>query len=140
METAQLDGLMQAYQGAVPGAALLVARGGQVLVRRAWGLAELETGRAATTATSYRLASVTKLLTSTATLLLVQEGALGLDAQVRQWLTSLPAAAAAVTVRQLLSHTSGLIDYEELIPAGTRRALCDADVLRLLAQEHRTYF
>jgi CubicO group peptidase (beta-lactamase class C family) len=59
---------------------------------------------------------------------------------VREWLPSLPPAAAAVTVRQLLSHTSGIIDYEELIAAGTREPLRDADVLRLLARADRTYF
>jgi CubicO group peptidase (beta-lactamase class C family) len=67
----QLDALMQAYQGTVPGAALLLAQQGVVVVRRAYGLADLETGSAASAATAYRLASITKPLTATATLLLV---------------------------------------------------------------------
>ena len=136
----RVDALLQAYEGAVPGAALLLARDGVVVVRRAWGLADLEAGSAATPATAYRLASVTKPLTATATLLLVQEGRLSLQARVREWLPALPPAAADVTVRQLLSHTSGLVDYEELIPPGTRQPLRDADVLRLLARSDRTYF
>ena len=138
--TARVDALMRAYSGAVPGAAVLVLRDGAPLIRRAYGLADLEQRAAATPATNYRLASMTKQFTAAAVLALMDEGRLSLDDAVRRWLPSLPAAADAVTLRQLFTHTSGLLDYEDLIPAGTTQQVHDADVLRLLESQNRTYF
>ena len=65
---------------------------------------------------------------------------MSLDDPVRKWLPSLPAAADAIRIRHLLTHTSGLIDYEDVIPEATTAQLHDADVLRLLEPENRTYF
>ena len=131
---------MRAYQGAVPGACVAVLHDGVPIVRRAYGLANLESGVAATTATNYRLASLTKQFTAAAILLLADEGRLSIDDPLREWLPTLPEAADGIVIRQLLSHTSGLIDYEDLIPAGTSAQLCDGDVLELLEAENRSYF
>jgi CubicO group peptidase (beta-lactamase class C family) len=136
----QIDALMRSYQGAVPGASLLVVREGKVIVRQSYGLANLEEQIAATPATNYRLASVTKQFTAAAILLLAEDRLLSLDDAARRWLPELPVAAEEITIRHLLTHTSGLVDYEEIIPDGTTRQLRDADVLRLLEQENRTYF
>lgn len=138
--SARIDELMRPYGGRVPGASLLVLRDGVPLVRRAYGLADLEQGIAATPASNYRLASLTKQFTAAAILLLAQDGRLSLDDPVRRWLPSLPAAANAVTLRQLLTHTSGLLDYEELIPATATQQVHDEDVLHLLETQDRTYF
>jgi CubicO group peptidase (beta-lactamase class C family) len=137
---AGLDALLQAYDGNVPGAAVLLLSDGKSVVRRGYGLADLEKGVPVTPATNFRLASVTKQFTAAAVLLLVEEGRLGLDQPARQWLPSLPPAAHAVTIRQLLAHTSGLVDYEDLIPACRAAQLHDADVLELLEMQDRTYF
>jgi CubicO group peptidase (beta-lactamase class C family) len=139
-EATRIDALMRAYRGAVPGAAVLVLRDGAPVFRRAYGLADLEQHVAATPATNYRLASMTKQFTAAAVLALAEEGRLSLDDPVRKWLPSLPPAADAVTLRQLLTHTSGLLDYEELIPADATQQVHDADVLRLLESQNRTYF
>jgi CubicO group peptidase (beta-lactamase class C family) len=72
--------------------------------------------------------------------MLMEEGALTLDAPVRDWLPSLPEPAVGATLRQLLTHTSGIIDYEDLVPPARTTQLHDADVLRLLEMESRTYF
>ncbi|MFL6592904.1 MAG: serine hydrolase domain-containing protein [Luteimonas sp.] len=135
-----IDTLMQRYSGDVPGASLLVVRDGKAVVARAYGMADMEGGVAATPSTNYRLASVTKQFTAAAILLLAEDGRLGLDDKVRHWLPSLPAAADTVTIRQLLTHTAGLVDYEDVIPEGTTRQLRDADVLRLLSTQNRSYF
>jgi CubicO group peptidase (beta-lactamase class C family) len=124
----------------VPGAAVLVLHDGTTIARRGYGSADLELGSPVTPQTNFRLASLTKQFTAAAILLIAEDGRLGLDDRARKWLPSLPDAADAVTVRQLLTHTSGLVDYEELIPASATRQLRDADVLDLLAQERRTYF
>lgn len=135
-----IDALMRPYDGAVPGAAVLVARDAEPLARLAYGLADLELAAAVTPATNFRLASITKQFTAAAILLLAEEKRLGIDARARHWLPALPPAADAVTIRQLLTHSSGLIDYEDLVAATTTRQLVDADVLALLEREDRTYF
>ena len=135
-----VDVLMEQYQGAVPGASVLVVRDGEPVVRRAYGLANVEERIAATPATNYRLASVTKQFTAAALLLLTEDGRLELDDPVRTWLPSLPMAVDSVTIRHLLTHTSGIIDYEDIIPDGTSKQLRDADVLRMLESQDSTYF
>lgn len=136
----QIDALMRAYQGAVPGACLAVLHGGVPVLRRAYGLADVESRVAATSATNYRLASMTKQFTSAAILLLEEDGRLSIDDPVRRWLPTLPDAADGIAIRHLLTHTSGLTDYEDVIPDGTSAQLHDADVLRLLETENRRYF
>jgi CubicO group peptidase (beta-lactamase class C family) len=135
-----VDAIMQAYAGAVPGASVLVVRDGKALVRKAYGLANLEQGIEATPATNYRLASVTKQFTAAAILLLAQDGRLSIDDPVRKWLPTLPHSDDAITLRHLLTHTGGLIDYEDIMPADLAVALRDVDVLHLLEKERRVYF
>lgn len=137
---AGLGALMKAYDGAVPGAAVLLLQDGQSVVRRCYGLADLEQGAPVTPATNFRLASVTKQFTAAAILLLVEDRRLRLDQPARNWLPALPPAASAVTIRGLLTHTSGLIDYEDVLPASMTAPLHDADVLALLGKQDRTYF
>jgi CubicO group peptidase (beta-lactamase class C family) len=138
--SAQIDALLRSYQGAVPGASVLVVRDGVPVFRRAFGFANLEARASATPATNYRLASMTKQFTAASILLLAEDGRLTLDDPVRKWLPSLPAAANDITLKHLLTHTAGLIDYEDLMAEGTTQQLHDADVLRLLEAENRTYF
>jgi CubicO group peptidase (beta-lactamase class C family) len=135
-----IDALLRAYDGAVPGAAVLVARDAEPVARLVYGLADLERATPVTPATNFRLASITKQFTAAAILLLAEEELLGLDNRARNWLPTLPPAADAVTIRQLLTHGSGLVDYEDLIPTSTQRQLADADVLTLLEGANRTYF
>jgi CubicO group peptidase (beta-lactamase class C family) len=128
------------YRGRVPGACVLVLHEGMPVIRRAFGMADLEQETVTITATNYRLASLTKQFTAAAVLMLVEEGVLSLDAPLLEWLPSLSERAAGATLRQLLTHTSGIIDYEDLVPSGRTAQLQDLDVLRLLESEPRTYF
>lgn len=130
---AEADARLQRYTGDVPGAALLVLRDGEPVVRRGVGLADLEAGAPVTPATNFRLASVSKQFTAAAVLLLAQDGRLRLDDPVRRWLPGLPASADGVTLHHLLSHTSGLHDYEDLMAPDFEGQVRDADVLCLLA-------
>ena len=136
----QVDALMRDYTGDVPGASVLVLRDGQPIVRAGYGLADLETHTPATATTNYRLASVTKQFTAASILLLAEDGKLKLTDHVRKWLPTLPKAAEPITIRHLLTHTSGLIDYEDVIPDSFKAQLHDADVLKLLESQDRLYF
>lgn len=137
---AAVDRLMSRYDGQVPGASLLVLRDGKPLLRRGYGEADREGKVRATPATNYRLASVSKQFTAASILLLKQDGKLKLSDPVRKWIPELPASDKAITIRHLLTHTSGLIDYEDLIPDDRQKQLSDADVLDLIASQHRLYF
>jgi CubicO group peptidase (beta-lactamase class C family) len=89
----------------------------------AHGTANLNTGQEFTTDTGWLLGSVTKLLTTTALLRLVDAGSVDLDAAVRRYLPEFaladPDAAEVITVRMLLNHTNG-IDADDLMPAAVR--------------------
>lgn len=136
-----VDALFSAYSGsAVPGAGVVVIRDGRVLLRRAYGMADLEHRTPATPETDYRLASVSKQFTATAIMLLAKDGKLRYDQPIRDFLPELPAATRDVTVRNLLNHTSGLVDYEDLIPASRTTQLDDNDVLAYLAAKDSLYF
>nr|WP_235499716.1 serine hydrolase domain-containing protein [Stenotrophomonas acidaminiphila] len=137
---AGIDGLMQRYDGRVPGAAVLVLKDGQPVFRRGYGLAVVEDGTPVSPATNFRLASVSKQFTAAAILLLAEDGRLSIDDPLKKWLPGLPAVADAMTLRQLLSHTSGLLDYEDLMDPADTRQVHDIDVLHLLQKENRIYF
>ena len=141
----RLDALLRDYTGPVPGAAVLVLKDGQAVVRRGTGLADLEAGAAVTPQTHFRLASISKQFTAAAVLLLVQDGRLALEDPASKWLPTLPPATRGITLRQLLTHSSGVVDYEDLMPPETGDRdesvqIRDADVLRLLEGEDRLYF
>lgn len=133
----EIDRLMARHVDG-PGASVIVLRDEATVFAKSYGYADFEARVRATPRTNYRLASVTKQFTAAAILLLDQDGTLSLDDAAARWLPSLP--QKDVTLRQLMSHTSGVIDYEDLMPAGTTVPLRDADVLRLLESQSRTYF
>ena len=135
-----IDALMRDYAGNVPGASVLVIQDGQAVVRRSYGMADLEAGVAATSHTNYRLASVSKQFTAAAVLLMIEDGKVHLDDRVRRWLPELPAVADPITVEHLLTHTSGLVDYEDVMAADATEQVHDADVLQLLRTQDHTYF
>lgn len=139
--SADIDALFKDYnQPRVPGASVIVIREGKVLFKKAYGLADLEAGAAATTKTNYRLASVTKQFTAMCILILADRGRLSLEDRITRFFPDYPAYGKDITVRQLLTHTSGLRAYEEMIPPGRTAQLKDADVLDLLKQQTSTYF
>ena len=133
-----IDALMRDYVGAVPGASVLIVKDGKAIMRNSYGLANLEDLIAVTPQTNYRLASLTKQFTAASILLLEERGKLSLDDPITKYL-ALPEYANAITIRHLLTHTSGLQAYEDLIPESTTPQLKDADVLDLLAKQNTTY-
>lgn len=136
----EVDALFRDYAGDVPGASVLVMQEGKVRLKRSYGLAVVEEKRRASPRTNYRLASVTKQFTAAAVLLLAERGQLSLDDSLAKFFPGFPAHGRDILVRHLLNHTSGLLAYEELIPAGATEPLLDADVLHILERQERTSF
>ena len=123
-----------------PGASVMVIRNGHVIFARGYGLADVEHQIPCETNTNFRLASVTKQFTAMAVLMLADRKKLSLDENLLDFFPEFPEYGRRITVRQLLTHTSGMIDYEDVIPKGTEMPVLDRDVLRLLMQQDKTYF
>jgi CubicO group peptidase (beta-lactamase class C family) len=113
MLDAHLEGLASAGE---PGLAVLVVDDGRVAFERAIGVTDLRTRRGIDGATNFRLASVTKQLTAAAVMLLVRDGKLGYEDRLTDFFPDFPEYGRPITVRHLLNHTSGLPDYEDLMP------------------------
>ena len=128
----RVDTLLREYDGEVPGASVLVLRDGRAVHRASYGMADLEARTRVTPRTNFRLASVSKQFTAAAIEILAERGALSYDDPVTRFLPSLPPYAREITIRQLLTHTSGLPDYEDLIPAAATEQVSDLDVLQML--------
>jgi CubicO group peptidase (beta-lactamase class C family) len=138
---AAIDAVMHAYSDPRgPGASVLVISDGAVVASRSYGLADLEAGSAVTPHTNFRLASVTKQFTAMAILMLSERGKLSLDDPLSHFFPEFPPYGAGITIRQLLTHTSGLPDYEDYLPAGLTAPLRDADVLRIVEENPRPRF
>ena len=113
-----------------PGVIALV-RDGDRTVRAAGGSADLETRRPLRPGDRYRVGSNTKTFVAVAALQLAGEGRLALTDTVERWLPGLVPGGGAITVRQLLNHTSGLADY---VPDED-----DTFIRRVLADRHRVW-
>ena len=139
--TDAIDALFHEYdQPNSPGAAVLVIHNGIVAQKRLYGLAHLEESRRVTSSTNFRLASVTKQFTAMAILMLAEEKKLSLDDAIVKFFPELPASDVGIHVRHLLNHTSGITDYEPLIPGFRTAQVLDKDVLRLLTSADSLHF
>ncbi|REH35771.1 CubicO group peptidase (beta-lactamase class C family) [Kutzneria buriramensis] len=137
IDTARVEDVLdQHLRGQVPGAALALTHAGEPLFTRCFGLADLARRQPVQPTTVFRLASVTKPFTALVIMLLERDGLLDVDAPIRDYLPGYPAHAARVTVRHLLTHTSGIPNYiaqpsyAEII-SDSRRT--DADLLACFA-------
>jgi CubicO group peptidase (beta-lactamase class C family) len=97
----------------IPGLALLVSRGGKVVLAKGFGLANVELQVPVKPETVFQSGSVGKQFTATAVMMLIEEGKVGLDDPLTKYFADAPAAWKEVTVRELLSHTAGFGDYPE---------------------------
>lgn len=108
---ARIDGILSAeYPTGEPGAAVLISRDGKVILKKGYGLADIERKAPAMPDTVFRIASVTKIFTATAILTLAEQGKLDLKDPVAKYFPGRP-ADRGIAVWHLLTHTSGLADY-----------------------------
>ncbi|HEX4664496.1 MAG TPA: serine hydrolase domain-containing protein, partial [Terriglobales bacterium] len=130
-----------------PGLVVGVLRDGHLVFARGYGLADLKTKAPITSATDFRLASLSKQFTAMSIMLLVHDGKLSYDDTLTHIFPGFPDYGKTITVRNLLNHTSGLKDYEDIYEeqmAGTPPdkipQLHDQDVLRLLKEQDSAAF
>ncbi|MGE0404976.1 MAG: serine hydrolase domain-containing protein, partial [Candidatus Korobacteraceae bacterium] len=93
----------------IPGLSLAVLKDGKAVKVKGYGVANLELGTRATPETVYQIGSVSKQFIAAGIVLLGEEGKIGLDDSITKYIGDAPAAWQAITVRHLLTHTSGLV-------------------------------
>jgi CubicO group peptidase (beta-lactamase class C family) len=95
----------------VPGAAVGIYKDGKIVLVKGYGLSNVELDVPVTPATIFQSGSVGKQFTSAAIMMLVEEGKIGLDDSLPKYFSDAPATWRGITIRELLSHTSGLSEY-----------------------------
>ncbi len=128
-----VKGKMREY--GIPGLSLAVVRDGKIIHLKGYGIANLELSVPVTEQTSFGIMSITKTFTAILTLALVEDGRLSLDDPISKHLIDLPAIWQPITVRQLLTHTSGIPSFatsdKDPCPVGKEpRSYTREDVLK----------
>ncbi len=113
---AELDRLVRAHldENNIPGGLVALASRGHIVHLKPYGMANVELSVPVSDRTVFEIGSISKQFVSAAVLLLVEDEKLGLDDPIHLYLPDLPSEWISVTVRQLLTHTSGIPDYEEI--------------------------
>lgn len=143
VSSSQIDAVFAPLKSSnAPGAAVIVIHNGQPVFRRGYGVTDLRTRRAIDPSTNFRLASFTKQFTAACIMMLVRDGKLRYDDRLTDIFPEFPEYGRTITVRNLLTHTSGLKDYEEIYekrfpdtPPEKIPQVLDAGVLKLLEQQ-----
>jgi CubicO group peptidase (beta-lactamase class C family) len=143
VRTSRIDSIFASLKSSnAPGAAVLVICNGQPVFRRGYGVTDLRSLHPIDAQTNFRLASFTKQFTAASIMLLVRDGKLHYDDHLTDIFPEFPAYGKSITVRNLLNHTSGLPDYEDILmkqypntPEEKIPQILDAGVLKLLEQQ-----
>lgn len=106
--------LSERYQPGQPGVAALVAKDGQVIYRKSFGMANLELDVPMTPDMVFRIGSITKQFTAVAILQLMEQGKLSLDDEITRFIPDYPTQGHKITIHHLLNHTSGIKSYTSM--------------------------
>jgi D-alanyl-D-alanine carboxypeptidase len=120
----------------LPGVSVAIVKDGRLVKSGGYGLASLELDAPATPQTVYEIGSISKQFAADAILLLAEEGKLRLDDPISKYLDPAPPSWAAITLRHILTHTSGLADFDTGdIGFSYRREYTAAEFVELLAKQ-----
>jgi CubicO group peptidase (beta-lactamase class C family) len=120
-DTANFDKVLsEQFNAEAPGAAVLVARKGEIIYAKAFGKANLELDAPMQADHIFRIASITKQFTAIAILQLLEQGKLSLQDDITRFIPDYPLQGTKITIEQLLTHTSGIQDYS-LMKNNTQR-------------------
>ena len=118
----QVDRIFSAFTSQTPGCAVGVSQAGRVVLKSGYGMADLERGVAIGPGTIFESGSVAKQFTAATLILLAQQGKISLDDRMGKYLPELTGAPAGVTIRQVMSHISGIREWRPVAafpPAAT---------------------
>jgi D-alanyl-D-alanine carboxypeptidase len=133
-ESARLDSLLSSlYPGGKPGAAVAVVKKGHVVFRKGYGITDVASQAAITPSTNFNICSMTKQFTAYAVLQVERAGKLSLDDPIRRFFPAFtPRIADAVTVRHLLTHSSGIMEHYDYVDRTKYKEFWDKDVADVL--------
>ena len=141
MKEKSIDDILSAYQSSDnPGASVLVFKDDKIIFKKGYGVSNVSTKEAINPNSNFRLASVTKQFTAMSILLLVQKGRLKLEDPLKKYFPSFPAYGKDIKIKHLLTHTSGLMDYEDLMSPTQAVQLHDTNCLQLMYKANGLYF
>lgn len=139
--TKKMDKVFTEFEKSNPAAhALFVIQNEEIIYQKVVGEADIEHHTEASTITNFRMASVSKQFTAAAILMLEKQGKLSLDQPLTDFFPDFAAPGKLITLRHLLTHTSGIVDYEEIMPDTLQAQLLDTDVLALVEGYDKVYF
>ena len=138
--SAQVDEVVRAQirEQHIPGVSLAVMRDGKIIKAAAYGFANLELKVPLTAEMLFKSGSLVKQFTATSVMMLVEEGKVGLDDEISKYLPEAPTSWKGVTIRRLLTHTSGIRDFfgEDGDPQfDPRRDYSEDDWIRLFSAQ-----
>jgi CubicO group peptidase (beta-lactamase class C family) len=140
----KVDAVFARWTNATPGCAVGVATGGKTVLQRAYGMSDLEHDVPNAPDSIFEAGSVSKQFTAAAVLFLARDGKLSLDDPVRKYVPELPDYGSPLTIRHMLTHTSGLRDWGSIEAiAGwprTSRAYTHAHVLDIVSRQKALNF
>ena len=136
----KIDEIFNEFNKSTPGSSVAVVKDDKVIYQKGFGLADVENKIKVEPKTNFRLASITKQFTALSVLLLEHEGRLALDDIITKHIPELPNYADKITIKNILQHTSGFLDYEDFIDENSTIQLKDKDVLDILIKQDSTYF
>jgi len=115
-KTDKVDKLFAQWDTTVtPGAALAIIQDGQIIYERGYGMAKIEDGIVMTPSKIFDIGSVSKQFTATCLTILIKEGKVSLDDDIRKYFPEMPKYEKPITINHLIHHTSGLRDYNALL-------------------------
>ena len=123
-----------------PGASVLVFQDDKIVFEKGYGIANIVTQTPIEPNTNFRLASVTKQFTAMSILLLEQKKMLSLEDPITKYFSAFPSYGKNIKIKHLLTHSSGLVDYEDLMPASQIVPLHDTNCLQLMFMTDSLYF
>jgi CubicO group peptidase (beta-lactamase class C family) len=123
-----------------PGASVLVLKNNKVIFKKGYGVTDINSMQPIKSNTNFRLASVTKQFTAMSILMLEKKRKLSLEDSLSKYFSILPPYISKIKIKDLLTHSSGLIDYEDLMPVSQVTPLHDTNCLQLMFFADSLYF
>jgi CubicO group peptidase (beta-lactamase class C family) len=137
----KIDSIFEEFNSiSTPGVSVAVLKDGISIYQKGIGLVDLDIKATIEPKTNFRLASITKQFTALSIMLLENDGKLSFNDHISKFFPELPKYGDKISIKNILQHTSGLLDYENYISDTATVQLKDKDVLQILIDQDSTYF
>jgi CubicO group peptidase (beta-lactamase class C family) len=137
----KIDSILEEFNSSgSPGAAVMAIKDGKTVFQKGYGLDNPAANTKINEYTNFRLASVSKQFTAMCIMILKESGGLSYENSLKDIFPDFPEYGKNITIKNLLNHTSGLIDYEDIMPDTQTVQVHDNDVLDMMMSIDSTYF